>query len=299
VQGVAVRLVGALEVRRDDAALGPGAGLGSRKARRLLALLAVSRGSVVSTARIVDALWPDTPPRRPVQDVRTLVSRLRGTLGRDVIVGGRDGYRLADSPVVRVDLDEAARLVAGCEQLSDKPRLAASAGRRALDLLAGDVVLADEPDTDWVRAARDEQASLLRAARHATAGAELAAGDAAASGRVADAAVLADPFDEAAVRLQMAAEAAAGEPARAVAAYQRLRVVLADELGVQPAPQTRGVLGGIRAEEVSRWLPASSRVATHPDTLRSADRLARTVRALGRHEEARHVEEEVQRRPRD
>jgi hypothetical protein len=34
---------------------------------------------------------------------------------------------------------------------------------------------------------------------------------------------------------------------------------------------------------------------THPDTLRSADRLARTLHALGRHEEARHVEEEVER----
>ena len=208
----------------------------------------MSRGSLVPTTRIVDALWPDAPPRRPAQDVATLVSRLRGALGSGVIVGGREGYRLADPPVVSVDLDEAARLVAECERPSDAPRLAASAGRRALDLLAGDVVLADEPDTDWVRTARDEHTSLLRAARHATAAAELAAGDPGAARRVADAAVRADPFDEAAVRLQMAAETAAGEPARALAAYQRLRVALADELGVQPAPQTRAAYQAVLRE---------------------------------------------------
>ena len=38
---------------------------------------------------------------------------------------------------------------------------------------------------------------------------------------------------------------------------------------------------------------------THPDTLRSADRLAHTLHALGRHEEARQVEEALGRRHQD
>ena len=55
--------------------------VGSRKARLLLALLAVFRGRVVPTDRIVDVLWPGQRPRRPEREVATLVSRLRGALG--------------------------------------------------------------------------------------------------------------------------------------------------------------------------------------------------------------------------
>jgi DNA-binding SARP family transcriptional activator len=253
VERVAVRLVGELDVRRygPDSASAPATGLGSRKARRLFAFLAASRGQLVPTDRIVDVLWPDGPPRRPAQDVATLVSRLRAALGPGVIVGGREGYRLGGPPDVRVDMDEAARLTAECERqlAAGVPVLAATAGRRALELLAGDVVLANELEAEWVRAARDEHGFLLRGARHAAAAAELAAGDMVAAGRVAEAAVRADPFDEAAVRLLMRAEVAAGEPAHALAAYQRLRVALADELGVQPAPQTREVYQAVLREQ--------------------------------------------------
>jgi DNA-binding SARP family transcriptional activator/tetratricopeptide (TPR) repeat protein len=253
VEGVGVRLVGPLDVRRHgaDAASAPATGLGSRKARRLLALLAASHGQLIPTARIVDALWPDGPPRRPAQDVATLVSRLRGALGPGVIIGGREGYRLGGPPDVSVDIDEAARLTAECRRqlAADAPVLAATAGRRVLELLAGDVVLADEPDTEWVRVARDEQASLLRDARHATSAAELAAGDLVAARRAAEAAVRDDPFDEAAVRLLMSAAVAAGEPGQALTAYQRLRVTLADELGVQPAPQTRAIYQAVLREQ--------------------------------------------------
>ena len=231
-----------------DAGSAPPSGLGSRKARRLVALLAASRGQLVPTDRIVDALWPDGPSRRPAQDVATLVSRLRAALGSAVIVGGRQGYRLGD---VQVDLDDAARLTAECTRqlAAGAPVLAATAGRRALELLAGGRVLADEPDAEWVRAARDEHRSLLRGARHAAVAAELALGDPAAGGRIADDAVRADPFDETAVRLLMRAAVAAGEPTQALAAYQRLRVALADELGVQPAPQTRAVYQAVLREQ--------------------------------------------------
>ena len=54
-------------------------------------------------------------------------------------------------------------------------------------------------------------------------------------------AVSADPFDETAHRLLMRAEVAAGEPARALMVYERLRVALAAELGTDPAPETRAV----------------------------------------------------------
>ena len=118
VGGVTVRLVGPMAVLRPGAA-DDRVVLGSRKARRLLALLAVRRGHLVATSQIVDVLWSTQPPRRPVREVATLVSRLRALLGPEVLLGGRDGYGLGSPPAVTVDLDVDAWLLAECKQLID------------------------------------------------------------------------------------------------------------------------------------------------------------------------------------
>ncbi|HEX5406724.1 MAG TPA: winged helix-turn-helix domain-containing protein [Pseudonocardiaceae bacterium] len=78
--GVTIRLAGSFAVARDGTA---DSGLDSRKARRLLTLLAVNSERRVPVDRIVDVLWSDNPPRRPADNVATLVSRLRAALGDD------------------------------------------------------------------------------------------------------------------------------------------------------------------------------------------------------------------------
>ena len=50
-----------------------------------------------------------------------------------------------------------------------------------------------------------------------------------------------DPYDEAALRTLMRAHAAAGRPASALAEFARLRELLAEELGVDPAAETRAL----------------------------------------------------------
>jgi DNA-binding SARP family transcriptional activator len=52
-------LLGPLEVRRAGATLE----LGGPKQRALLALLLVDAGRAVSTDRLIDALWGESPPR--------------------------------------------------------------------------------------------------------------------------------------------------------------------------------------------------------------------------------------------
>ena len=81
----------------------------------------------------------------------------------------------------------------------------------------------------------------------------------------------ADPFDEAAHRWYMSASAAAGEPAKALAAYEALRQRLGDNLGTDPAPQTRdlhlailreqdhGLTAGARAGGAERSQPTTRR----------------------------------------
>jgi DNA-binding SARP family transcriptional activator len=233
-----LQLAGVFGVVRDGVRLADGE-VRSRKARMLLKLLAVERTRLVSVDRIAEVLWPGDPPAEPVRSVATLVSRLRRALGREVIRGGRQGYRLGGAPGIVVDLDVAGRLTSRAEQqLAMAPALARAAAERAVELLSPGTALADEPFAAWAEPARQELCGLLRRARHAAAGAALATGDAHLAARVAEDAMADDPFDEAAHRLFMSACAAGGERAKALAAYARLSGRLAEELGSDPAPDT-------------------------------------------------------------
>jgi DNA-binding SARP family transcriptional activator len=245
-----LRLVGGLAVYRGDRPQ-PATQVGSRKARTLLALLAVERGRVVSVDQVVEAVWGEAPPRRPADNVSTLVSRLRAALGPDMVVGDRAGYRLG--PALRVDLYEAAAMVTEAEArlAGGEPARALVAAGRAVELLGGGAVLADQPDATWAEPARARHGELLRRARHSTAQAALRTGDPAAAVAAAAAAVTADPFDEPACRALMQAYAAAGEPARALSAYARLRAALADGLGADPSPATRALHVAILRNQVA------------------------------------------------
>lgn len=250
MEGVTITLAGAFGVS-DPQRPGTVTAIGSRKARRLLLVLAAQRGHVVPTERLVDLLWPDTPPKRPAENVATLVSRLRASLGPECIVGGRDGYRLGSPPAVTVDLDEAARLVTEARRrlARDEPALASTAATRALDILAGGVVLVDEPDADWVNQVRLEGSQLLQLARHLAATAALEVDDPDAARELARLAIGSDPYDEEGHRLLIQAHAASGEPATALAVYESLRDRLADELGVDPSPQTRDLHVAVLREQ--------------------------------------------------
>jgi DNA-binding SARP family transcriptional activator len=258
--GPTVRLAGPVAVLRDGAP-GTGTAVCGRKARTLLALLAARGGGPVPVDTIVEVLWPAGAPGRPARAVATLVSRLRAALGPDAVQGGPHGYRLGRPPAIHVDVDEAARLVGECRSRGD-PRLAAAAGRRACDLLGDGPALAGEPDAAWVRDVRSGHGALLRAARHATARALLDAADPVGAAGIAAAAVAADRFDETAHRLLMAAHRSAGEPARALAEFERLRAELAEELGVDPAPETRALHLAVLADAP----PATARRAAVPTT---------------------------------
>ena len=232
-------LAGTFRVVRGGAQLTDGE-IGSRKSRTLLKLLAVERPGLVTVDRIVEILWPDERPAAPEQNVATMVSRLRATLGAELIQGGRVGYRLAAGPDLVVDLDAAAGF---CEQaegkLSTAAAVALAAAERAHELLSAGTAIGEEQYADWAEPAREQVRVLLRRVRLAAAEASLATGDPRRAAGYAEAAVAADPLDEAAHRWYMAAAAEAGEQAKALAAYEALRQRLGRELGTDPAPQTR------------------------------------------------------------
>ena len=264
--------------------------IGSAKERRLLAVLAAHRPHSLPPDRLAEALWPGRLPRSPAANIATLVSRLRARLGAGAVLGDRQGYRLGEPPTVRVDLDEAADLVAQASRrlVDGAPGTASMAARRALDLTEAEP-LSEEDDAPWVVDVRRRWHELRRTAHHHAAGAALATGDATTARTFSSDALAADPYDEPAVRLLLAADQMAGEPARAIVTYHEFRARLADELGVQPSPPTReAYLALLQETPPSPVSPAASQVGHPPSRAAPAmvGRAAETARLTAHWERA-------------
>ena len=101
------RVLGSLEVVGRDGPLL----LDGLKTRALLALLLVHRGEVLSTDRIVDALWEEHAPRSATKLVQGYVSKLRRAVGDGVLRTHGRGYVLAVDRG-QVDVDRFEELVA-------------------------------------------------------------------------------------------------------------------------------------------------------------------------------------------
>jgi DNA-binding SARP family transcriptional activator len=209
--------------------------LGSRKGRLTLCLLALAAGQAVPADVMIDMLWGGAPPARPDDQLAVLISRLRSVLGRDRIQRRDRGYVLVCD---WLDASELAALTAEMERRRAAGNIlgAAAAARVALSLLRG-YGLPSVPG-DWAQLKLAELDRLAGQARRAAATALLEAGDWIAAADAAAAAVQADGYDEASLRILLRAYVAGGQVAAALAAFAAARERLADELGTDPSPET-------------------------------------------------------------
>ena len=84
------RVLGPLEALRDGAPVE----LPRPKQRALLAMLLLNAGQIVSTDRLIDAVWGREPPRTALPALQGLVADLRKALGEEAIVTRTPGYVL-------------------------------------------------------------------------------------------------------------------------------------------------------------------------------------------------------------
>ena len=249
--------------------------------RRLLALLVLHRGQVVTTEAAIDALWPTAPPRDPAAALQTHLFRLRKSLPSGVVTSTDDGYRL-DPARVEVDAERLAATVAS----GATDRAALTALEAALARWRGPAYpeLADVDD-GRVEAARLEELRVLSLERLAEA--RLAEG--ATEGLVVDLAALVEehPLRERPRALLMEALAATGRVAEALRSYDDFRRRLGDELGIDPSPaleaQHRGLLDGsaLGGWAIAHRLPlAVSSLVGREDLLDQASALAEGQRVL-------------------
>ncbi|MDX6211328.1 MAG: hypothetical protein QOF82_415, partial [Frankiales bacterium] len=209
--------------------------LGSRKQRRLLARLAVAGGAVVSHDELTEDLWGETQPAHPRDQLAVLVSRLRAVLTGGVVRRG-SGYALvldwSDLDALADRRREAERRAAELQWAA-----AAEAARSALAVLRGPV-LPELAEASWVTPVQESVDRSAAQVRLVLARAELAVGNPRLAADVALEALAASPYDEVALRLHLDACLAAHSPALGIATYATARQRLAEELGVDPAPET-------------------------------------------------------------
>nr|WP_281371437.1 AAA family ATPase [Petropleomorpha daqingensis] len=122
-----------------------------------------------------------------------------------------------------------------------------AAASAALALVRGPLL--PEEDRPWAVGPRSGAATTVARVRRLAAESALLVGEAEPARELAAALLDDDPYDEAAVRLAMRAEVAAGRPAAALTAFEQLRSRLADDLGTDPAASTRDLhLAVLRGE---------------------------------------------------
>jgi DNA-binding SARP family transcriptional activator len=235
---------------------------------------------------ILGSLVLDTAagPAGQLHALQSLVSRLRGVLGDPaLLISGPAGYRL----IVEPDAVDAIRFerLARAGRLSyaqSRPAEAAATLREALSLWRGPA-LADVREAPFAAAEAERLERARLAALEDRVEADLAMGTDLDLVAELESLTAAHPLRERLHAQLIRALALNGRGAEALAAYQRIRGLLADSFGSDPGPQIqqahlavlRGELPRSRRSHGNLDVPLTSFVGRDDDVLRVAGLLGR------------------------
>ncbi|WRZ54555.1 NB-ARC domain-containing protein [Streptomyces sp. NBC_01314] len=264
-------VLGPLRVCRGEEQLD----LGFPQQRALLALLVVRAGRPVPSGEIIDVLWPERAPA----SARNVVRRYAGSLRRLLEPGlpprapGRRLLRSAGGYVLEAGEDEVDLL--RFRALTKRGKRAAATGRSEvasryfLDALSewrGPVAMG-------IPAAVREHAVFAEVRRELTGTTRMAADAALLCGSTEQMlpglrqALELEPLDESLHAALVLALAASGLQAEALAAYERVRRLLAEELGVAPGTELAAAHTRVLRQE---WGPTGPHTVPGSPAARSA-----------------------------
>jgi class 3 adenylate cyclase/DNA-binding winged helix-turn-helix (wHTH) protein len=233
------RILGPLEVADGDRQLE----VRGHRQRALLALLLLNANQVVSSNRLIDELWGETPPESGATALQVRLSQLRkalqgGSTNGALVVTQSPGYVLRIDPE-RVDAHRFERLVTEARALAaDRgPARAAAILREALGLWRGPA-LADLAHEPFARGEIARLEELRLVALEERLEADLALGHADVVAEL-EALVGAHPFRERLRAQLMLALYRSGRQADALAVYRDARHALVEELGIEPGQDLR------------------------------------------------------------
>jgi predicted ATPase/DNA-binding SARP family transcriptional activator len=258
---VQVDVLGPLRVRVG----GREVDLGGPRSRALVARLALSAGRPVGASTLVDDLWGEAVPADAANALQSIVSRTRRRLPDGALDSTAAGYLLHCDGV---DAHEFERL--------------ASAGR-ADDALAlwRSEPLGDVGDVPFAAAEVRRLTEIRLMALESSLEARVRSDPAV----VAELAALtaAHPHRDGLWRLHLTALAAHGRANEALTAYERLRSMLADDLGVDPSPQLQRLHLSILRGEHERHRARSAMPAALTSFVGRDGAIDDLLVALGRH----------------
>lgn len=245
-----IYVVGPVCVEYGDAAIHERAFAG-RQGRLVFAALTIERQRAMPRGELAEILWPGEPPPSWEVALSAVVSNLRSRLavvaprGLIAIDNAYGCYQLALPADVWIDYEAAGRAI-------DEAEGALRAGEpgRAYGWASVAAGIARRPflpgeEGAWVEARRTELQDIRVRALDCLAEIYSSTRETSLAIRCAQEAVTLEPFRETGYQRLMRVYAAAGERAEAIRTYDRCRKLLADELGVEPAPQTEAVYGEV------------------------------------------------------
>lgn len=222
-----VSVLGPLTVSADGGPLSP-------RDRVVLAVLAMTPRRAVSPDRLADALWGQDPPATWPKVVQGCVVRIRKALGPAAVRTTRHGYVL-DLPEESVDTQRFEQLLHRARELLalHEPERARYTVEQALALWSGPALAdlagwapGEAAARHWEELRRDAEELAVETSLQTGTGREMLA----EAGRL----VTEQPYRESRWALLARAQYQAGHQGDALATLRRCRVVLAEDLGLDP-----------------------------------------------------------------
>lgn len=231
----------------DQAALGC-------RGRVALGYLVVERWRPVAADEIAEAVWGSDLPSTWRAALRGVIARVRRALsdagldGARVLTSGLSGYQIHLPSGSTVDVEVAEQSVQAALAMSElDPTRACVEARRAVGILRGEFLAGS--GGPWVERHQAEMTELHLRALEALSAAATACSDCPTALWAAEEAVALQPLRESAHLRVMAVHEAAGNRGAALRAYERCRRLLAEELGVAPAPDTESAFVQLLGQE--------------------------------------------------
>lgn len=256
-----LNLLGAPEFILDSIVL---SGLHSQKAIALLAYLACNPGPQ-RREFLADLLWDASSTAQSLSNLRTLLSRLRRSLGDYLLTNPQT---IAIAPAVRVDVAALEEQMATANHLSpdSASRLAQSLSRYRGDFLAGFHLSGAFGFEQWAILERERLRFLILQGYRRLVDYFLAQREYAAGIRAAAAWLHQDPVEEDAHGQMMRLLAGDGQLTAALTHYQRCHRLLRTELDVEPSEELQALHRQISAQKSPPPVPAAEKVTTAPAT---------------------------------
>jgi SARP family transcriptional regulator, regulator of embCAB operon len=216
--------------------------LPGRRGRALFAYLVLNRGRPVPRDALLLAGWGDEAPAEAGNALSVLLSKLRHGLGADHL-RGRTEIELLLPPATFVDVEAALEGAHRAESCVAEGRWAQAWGPAGIAYHVATRPFLTGLEAPWIDDWRRRMEEVRLRGLECFAAASLGLGGPALAQAEERARMLTGlaPYRETGHRLLMEALERRGNVAEALRAYERLRVLLREELGIAPSPAVQAV----------------------------------------------------------